>query len=269
MLCIKPFRRPGLEHGCGQCLPCRVNRRRMWTGRIILESLCHPASAFVTLTYSPQFEPAGGNLDDSHWRQFTKEIGVRYFGVGEYGEHSLRPHYHVIVFGVEAAEAERLASDRWPYGFVSSLPFSPETASYVAGYTLKKLKSKVSDLGLLPEFARMSRRPAIGAPALALVSSWLHSAQGAKYLADVRDVPRVIRCGGKLYPLGTTLVRKLRASVDVDAQDEVLVRGREFKRKCVIAAEQLYPDLVKKKEVRRVVAYERLKHNSRVLRTKI
>lgn len=250
-------------------MPCRINRRRMWTGRILLESLCYPHSAFVTLTYSPQFEPAGGNLDDSHWRAFTKDIGCRYFGVGEYGDLTLRPHYHLILFGVEAAAAESLAQSRWPYGFVSSLPFSAEAASYVAGYTLKKLASKVTDNGLRPEFARMSRRPAIGTPALALVTSWLHSHQGAKYLADVGDVPRAVRCGGKLYPIGQTLLRKLRAEVDIDAQDEHLVRRRQFQRECVIEAEKLCPDLVKRKETRRVVAYERLKHNSRRPRVKI
>lgn len=37
---------------CGKCIPCLINRKRLWKHRLILESYCHDKSAFVTLTYN-------------------------------------------------------------------------------------------------------------------------------------------------------------------------------------------------------------------------
>lgn len=63
MLCTSPVTLAGMQqYPCGKCMPCRVNRQREWAARLVLESLCHPRSAFVTLTYDREHEPPGGRL---------------------------------------------------------------------------------------------------------------------------------------------------------------------------------------------------------------
>ena len=42
---------------CGQCLACRINRRREWLARLHLEALDHDVVLFATLTYSDEFLP--------------------------------------------------------------------------------------------------------------------------------------------------------------------------------------------------------------------
>jgi len=256
VLCIKPFRRPSFEHGCGQCLPCRINRRRTWAARIHLEALAHRESCFITLTYSEEALPEGNTLSDEHWREFTKGLGYRYFGCGEYGEQFGRPHYHLVVFGLGVLAGQVLASQRWPYGFVSVTPYCAEHGNYVASYTVKKLE-KTGGLqpGQRPEFARMSRRPAIGTPGLAPFSSWLTSRAGAIHLASSLDVPSQLRINGKMHSIGRTLKLKLRESCDIPAD----LPARTERQRAQYRAESSNPELVRIKESRRLTNYVRQK----------
>lgn len=219
MLCIKPFRKEQTEFGCGQCIPCRINRRRMWTARIALEASVYPSSAFLTLTYNEENVPEKGSLSAEHWREFTKGVGFRYFGCGEYGGRTHRPHYHLVMFGLNAQspEAVPFVQSRWPYGFVSVLPAHSAHFAYVAGYVVKKMTGKDHpDLnGRAPEFARMSRRPAIGWPALAGTGSWFTSDAGSRWLSENLDVPSSMRVSNRLFPMGRTLRSKLRLEAGV------------------------------------------------------
>jgi len=256
VLCIRPFRKPSVEHGCGQCLPCRINRKRTWAGRILLESLAHSESCFLTLTYAENALPEGNTLSDVHWREFTKDIGFRYFGCGEYGSHFNRPHYHLVVFGLGALAGEALATARWPYGFITSRPFSPAHARYVAAYTVKKMTSNDDERlapGQRPEFARMSRRPAIGTAGIAPFIDWLTTEAGCVYLARELDVPQGIRQAGQIYPFGRTLVTKLREACDIPSD----LPARHERRRDLYRRTNQVPELRELRERRRISHYER------------
>lgn len=86
-------------------MPCRLNRRRLWTHRLLLEQLKHGDSCFLTLTYDEKHLPEGGSLVPKHAQDFLKRLRsktnlkLRYYLVGEYGEDTERPHYHVALFG--------------------------------------------------------------------------------------------------------------------------------------------------------------------------
>lgn len=220
---------------CGQCMPCRVNKKREWTHRIVLESMCHSESSFVTLTYSEENLPHDGSLKPEHLTLFLKRfrksiapIRVRYFAVGEYGDESQRPHYHVALFGYPPCRkggtnprrsggccdiCDRLR-DEWSCGIIYSGDLSYHSAAYVAGYVTKKLTKKDDPrlAGRHPEFTRMSLRPGIGYWAMAEVASSILQHN----LEDQIDVPVALRLGGKEWPLGKYLRKALRKQIGRD-----------------------------------------------------
>lgn len=107
--------------------------------------------------------------------------GIMYFLCGEYGSQTMRPHYHAIVYDIRLPDLEpfgrsiggvyqyyrsRSLEKLWPYGFVGVANVTWETCAYVARYILKKQTGQNASFydtfNLVPEFVRMSLKPAIG-----------------------------------------------------------------------------------------------------------
>jgi len=66
-----------IEVGCGSCLACRINKRRLWTGRIMLEAAQHEAKCFVTLTYDDDHLPDDKSLNHKHAQLWLKKLRHR------------------------------------------------------------------------------------------------------------------------------------------------------------------------------------------------
>lgn len=263
MLCSRPFKQGVMEYGCGQCLPCRINRRRTWTSRLLLEAQQHPFNVFLTLTYSDENFPHGGSVVPRDLQLFLKRLRrriapskVRFFGVGEYGGTTFRPHYHVLLFGVACPHGVDIdhrcqcdfAKD-WAKGHVQGGGVTKDSASYVVEYTCKLMSKEEREeyrlSGRHPEFARMSLRPGIGAGAVRPLGAALVSKEGARHISQVSDVPSVVRQDGRLRPIGRYLHRKLReevgmAAVMSDEAKELLAREKQ--------AELLQPGAVQRRE---------------------
>lgn len=225
---------------CGQCLPCRINRRRVWTHRIILESFMHTSKCFLTLTYDAEHLPAGGTLVPRDVTLFIKRLrkevadhaSLRYFLVGEYGSDSERPHYHLALFGFGCLQKLQfpehgircfcahceLVRRVWGLGNVVLDELNRTTAQYIAGYVVKKMTSFDDDRlgGRHPEFARMSNRPGIAAAAMDVVFSSLYDhGTGELFLTD-GDVPGALNHAGKVFPLGRYCLNKLRGKIGLE-----------------------------------------------------
>jgi hypothetical protein len=157
MICKNPYMKDGMAYGCGQCLPCRVNKRRLWTNRIVLESMCHEHNAFVTLTYDNEHLPENGSLVPQHLKDWQKRLRyhtglpLRFFSVGEYGDETKRPHYHAAVFGFKGCEFyDPKATDiwtttlqaSWKMGHVFNGSLTQDSAQYIAGYVTKKMTDR-------------------------------------------------------------------------------------------------------------------------------
>lgn len=183
---------------CGQCKGCRKEHARQWAVRIMHEAQMHQANSFVTLTYDDEHLPAHGGLHIRDWqlfaKRFRKKFGpFRFYHCGEYGDSGGRPHYHVCLFGHDfsgdrkfykihkgnrlyvSAELESV----WGKGFAPIGDLTFGSATYVARYTLKKLRGKLDKFyGLhLPPYSTMSRNPGIGA-------SWLEKFGDQVYPRD-------------------------------------------------------------------------------------
>jgi len=164
---------------CGKCAGCRRRQARDWTIRIVHEAEYHENSCFLTLTYNDENVPKDGCLNKRDLQLFFKRLRkdlhgrkIRYFACGEYGEQYERPHYHVILFGLDFAnDVSYTLTDLetlWGKGYVSSGTVTAKSAAYVAGYVQKKLDKqddycdKTTGVFHDSEFVVMSRRPGIG-----------------------------------------------------------------------------------------------------------
>lgn len=182
---------------CGKCIGCRLEYSRQWATRCMHEGKVHARNCALTLTYAPEHLPPYGNLFPRHvtllLKRMRKALGrFRYFYCGEYGESWGRPHYHLLVFGLNFDQDRRYlfqtpAGSRlyrspaleklWPLGHATVGELNFESAAYTARYVMKKLTGDGErdnyqvidpDTGEViekrKEFCRMSRRPGIGKP---------------------------------------------------------------------------------------------------------
>lgn len=203
----------------------------------MLESGAHPpgSSWFTTLTYSPDRIPRSpegvatlSKEDAVKFRQRLKyKLGLmpRFFMVGEYGDKTMRPHYHAAIFGADRADFPELLNQAWGEGFTSSYPLDATRAAYIAGYCTKKMTSK-DDKRLAsrhPEFSQMSRRPALADGMVQKIGDYLTTAQGRKFIHQAGDVPHAYRVQGKIWPLTDRHIRMLRARAGLPSLKRDLV----------------------------------------------
>lgn len=257
MLCRRPFARDptgkklfrvdrdeileGIPFGCGQCLPCLINKRRVWTLRLLLEFFQHDKASFVTLTYSEQFVPLSPDctpiLCKRHVQLFLKRVRkkfsdrlIRFYCGAEYTPKNHLPHYHLILFGVEPDELDddwfnwlgrsgplrpgffrhTTLTDLWQKkGIVHVGEVTPESIGYCAGYVTKKVTRKGD--GKVPEFQLMSRIPGIGLSALPEIARTLQTLPENCTV----DRARQIYFDGHYWPLGRYLLQKLYIISDI------------------------------------------------------
>lgn len=243
MLCRNPHVVYGMAYPCGKCMPCRINKRREWTNRIILERMCHASASFVTLTYNdfniPLNDAGKPTLVSDHLRLFMNSLRtrvfrrdgsrIRFFGVGEYGDESERPHYHLALFGLPSSDDTRdLCDSVWGRGFVYIGELSLFSAQYVAGYCTKKMTSKDDARldGRYPEFVRMSRDPGLGVDYMLRLANDLKASGFDEVLSDV---PHAVKVDGRMLPYGRHLRRQLRVLMgrDINAPQCTLDRLQE------------------------------------------
>lgn len=151
---------------CGKCLPCLQRKRNEWTFRLNTE-LKHSSTAFfITLTYSDENIPLS---ESGHYTLFKRDLSafmkrlrvtvarhidnalntpqntkLRFFSVGEYGDQTHRPHYHLLLFNLPGFDHRPISYKRltnlldktWGKGFVSIGKVEPASIHYVTGYSL-------------------------------------------------------------------------------------------------------------------------------------
>lgn len=247
MLCKETVKSHGTVHPCGQCLFCRINARREWIARLLLECSCHQSNQFVTLTYgesqlptqilpgmptmrSVQNHPAvasqPGTLSKSDLQRFFKrlrKIGpFRYFAVGEYGENRGRPHYHALLFGCDFTQEELEA--QWKHGHVHIGEVELASISYCVSYLIKykNKKDELLDLRREPEFGVMSRNPGIGHFAIGEIRNAIFASPPLRN--GTLLIPDTFRLGGKEHPMPRFLRRQL--------EDEGFVSSRKALLEC-------------------------------------
>lgn len=134
---------------CGKCPDCLKAKKLAWTTRLIAENRSNQVKGmqgyFLTLTYQDSCCPSSVSKKDlqnflKRFRFHLDEVGLRYFAVGEYGDHFGRPHYHRCFWAKSSAsDIADSISKAWKFGFYKVEPVRSDSAfAYTAGYCLKK-----------------------------------------------------------------------------------------------------------------------------------
>lgn len=275
MLCRRPFVRDitskaifrvgkdkfdGVPFGCGQCLPCLINKRRVWTLRLLLEFFQYDKTSFVTLTYSEQNTPLSVDcvpilckrdvqLFIKRMRKKFSDRLIRFYCGAEYTPKNHLPHYHFIIFGICPDDLDddwfnwlgrsgplrpnffrrTVLTDLWQSkGIVHVGEVTHNSISYVAGYVTKKVTRKGD--GLVPEFQLMSRMPGIGLTALPEIARTLQELPENSPVSN----KGTIYFEGSFWPVGRFLLHKLRLISDIpDGMPDYFANLRSAYREAV------------------------------------
>lgn len=241
---------------CGQCLPCRINHRRVWTHRMMLEQSTHSQSSFLTLTYDSDNLPkefmdkttgevyADYSVNPEHHVLFVKRLRaayplkIRFFMCGEYGEQSGRPHYHYALFGYSSCCGEgsktvnrtyipckckncQFIQGLWPYGHIYLGTLTQESAQYVCGYVTKKLTRNNTDYQnelLKGRHPEFVRSSRM--PGLGYDAAILFGNKIKPYVSSDDDIPPYIVHDGRKWPIGRYLYGKIREAAGLPPRKE-------------------------------------------------
>lgn len=199
-----------------------MDHSRDWATRISHEAQLYDQNSFLTLTYDNDHLPPDLSVSKREMQLFLKRLRqeversfskqVRFFGCGEYGSESLRPHYHLILFNHAFIEdrvpwrrnkrgdvlyRSALLEKLWTLGNSEIGAVTHASAGYVASYAIKqanaytqrnqRLDGQTGEIMTVePEFLLMSRRPGLG-------SGWWD-----KYASDCFPSDFVVLEGKKL-----------------------------------------------------------------------
>lgn len=151
---------------CGKCVLCKKDYQNSWMIRVVEQLKTTSKSIFVTLTYAQEHLPM--NVDkitgecyptvvkkhvqdwlkrfrSSYKYKYNKVAKFSYFLCSEYGPRTFRPHYHVIIIGLNRLDFN-LALIDWQekFGFttcenvtLSTLKSLVNTGRYIGKYCSK------------------------------------------------------------------------------------------------------------------------------------
>lgn len=225
----------------------------------MLEASLWPHNAFLTLTFRNSSLPSCGVSVAEH-QSFIKNLRnqwhlatggyFRFYGCGEYGEKTFRPHYHYALFNFPTCRDPQPFSDNhhfrpcscdicrfvtrvWGKGHIFLGTLEPESAGYVAGYVTKKMTKKDDDrlrrvdpdtgevTYLNPEFSKQSTRPGIAAGAVdKIITRWEQS--------GLEDLPTGLRHGNRFMPLGRYLKGKINEKFEVEPLSQNALEARQM-----------------------------------------
>lgn len=254
---------------CGRCMSCKINKARMWSHRILLEANEYDFSSFVTLTYDDKHLPDPPHVRVTHLQNFLKRLRnrsgrrFRYYGVGEYGSRSYRPHYHVVLFGM-GLDTHSNIRDSWrfcdPKFGVHIGELNKDSARYITGYVTKKYTDQDPvNYGKRKEFALMSKQEGgIGYPAIKRMAETI-----SKNPMYDGNIIRELKYGKtKRMPLGRYLTQKMAEELQISPskiQEEFWEYQQEMLDKHLENGTYFYDSIVNEKRQERINKETRFK----------
>lgn len=140
-----------LQIPCGHCKSCLKNKSLEYYQRNLLELAESKTSYFITLTYD-QNHYTNKSVDINELIEFTRKLkkeyhnnfgltNCKYFGVSEYGDKSLRKHFHILVYNIPLTKNDftKLELKKLPKKF-NSIEWTNNRYLNDNNFTNKKIK---------------------------------------------------------------------------------------------------------------------------------
>lgn len=155
---------------CGRCLNCQIDKRRQWEERAEYEYKQKLTGSFITLTYADENLIKCRKIDNEnnnqfslckeHLQKYIEEVRAKvkeiwkpennvlcnkefsYIACGEYGESNKelpRPHYHILMFGLDYIYCKKILEEAWKGGIVDIRPILKGGIRYILKYMDKQL----------------------------------------------------------------------------------------------------------------------------------
>lgn len=155
------------ELPCGKCTNCKIQIAKEWALRCCLELPYWDKSIFTTLTFRDS-EMSDPSIHKKELSDFFHNVRndlrktnqkIKILGCGEYGDESMRKHYHAIIFGLgmsnekvtishncETYTSENSILERnWGKGNVFNGVVTYNSCRYVASYVFKKYYDELKE----------------------------------------------------------------------------------------------------------------------------
>jgi hypothetical protein len=182
---IKENRTNYIRLGCGKCIDCIRKRANERANRACLETETQKNGIFLTLTYDNEHLPKDKKLNRRDIQLFKKRLRyytknkIKTLECGEYGPKTQRPHYHMIIWGIERpkdaniieqTEYGTLSSSKeieniWGNGYITIGQITQRSIAYVSRYVSKKEKDQNTFIetsnGIGKEYWEKNRRKII------------------------------------------------------------------------------------------------------------
>ena len=158
---------------CRKCMGCRIQKRNYYSMLARFESFSYYQknldSSFVTLTYDDEHLPSNGSLSIEESKKFVKRLrehlsrtdfpnkevisfgrkvrvpDFKFYIAGEYGsdKKTFRPHYHIILFGVNTFIASDFTRRAWKKGNINVSSLNGARIRYCMKYIDKQYDSDI------------------------------------------------------------------------------------------------------------------------------
>lgn len=163
---------------CGKCYACRSTYRDNWVYRLKNHLSVVKKGIFLTLSYNDISLPRDMSVSVKDVQLFMKRLRkhypsgtISYFVASEYGDKNLRPHYHILLFGIECPTSNymriklsnHIAKNIWKKGYCFVGDLNEKTIKYTTKYILKdtmqnKDKQYYEDYGITKPFTLKSTK---------------------------------------------------------------------------------------------------------------
>lgn len=236
--------------GCGVCPQCKKQYVNNWLMRILHEKKYKKKGMFITLTYDDdslvnekrklngkEFYRRRVNkygqaiLEKKDLQDFIKKVRkkveevknklrinygkISYLGCGEYGDKTGRPHYHMIILGLDYVNEMDvdIIKESWKHGMVDIGTAQEESIRYTLKYIDKKFNGEM----LFSEYVSLDMTPVFKVSSKNIGLEWL-----------VDNYERIIIDGGiyskgKVLPVPRYYRKKLKEILTNEEYDKFLL----------------------------------------------